>query len=210
MLELPKPLSARRSRSMGGRESWLNHNSCRWIHQPVADYTSELVAKMVCMSRGYWAEVFCRPISRVLYPSRKGRTVTIYLAQPPAVKPAEVRLWRSDVTVAVKQPTRGRAGHLCPPIWPCSRWGLAAAASPQAAGRSYRPISPLSRFRSSGPASGRYVSVPLSVPDFSLSDLHRDLGVTQHPAQRSPDFPPSFHRWKNGGHPVCIALRFEL
>jgi len=36
---------------------------------------------------------------------------------------------------------------------------------------------------------GRYVSVPLSVPD-----LDRDLGVTQHPAQRSPDFPPSFHR----------------
>jgi len=32
---------------MGGRESWLNHNSCRWIHQPVTDYTSELVAKMV-------------------------------------------------------------------------------------------------------------------------------------------------------------------
>ena len=96
------------------------------------------------MSRAYGTEVFCRPISRVLYPSRKGRTVTIYLAQPPAVKPAKVRHWRSDVTAAVKQPTRGRAGRLCPPIWPCSRWGLAAATSPQTAGRSYRPISPLS------------------------------------------------------------------
>jgi len=77
-------------------------------------------------------------------PLPEGRAVTIYLAQPPAVKPAEVRFWRSGVTAAVKQPTRGRAGRLSPPIWPCSRWGLAAAASPQTAGRSYRPISPLS------------------------------------------------------------------
>ena len=85
-----------------------------------------------------------RPISRVLYPSTKGRAVTIYLAHSPAVKLVNVRFWRSDVTVAVEQPTRGRAGRLSPPIWPCSRWGLAAAASPQTAGRSYRPISPLS------------------------------------------------------------------
>ncbi len=85
-----------------------------------------------------------RPISRVLYPSQRGRAVTIYLALPPAVKPTEFRFWRSGVTAAVKQPTRGRAGRLCPPIRPCSRWGLAAAASPQTAGRSYRPISPLS------------------------------------------------------------------
>ena len=40
--------------------------------------------------------------------------------------------------------------------------------------------------------------------------INRDLGVTQHPAQRSPDFPPSFPYGKDGGHPVCIALRFEL
>ena len=92
-------------------------------------------------------EGFCRPVSRVLFSSHTGRMVTIYLAQLPAVKPAEVRFWRSDVTVAVEQPTRGRAGHLSPPIWPCSRWGLAAAASPQTAGRSYRPISPLSLHR---------------------------------------------------------------
>jgi len=89
-------------------------------------------------------EGFCRPVSRVLFSSHTGRTVTIYLAQPSALRLAEVRLWRSGVTAAVKQPTRGRAGRLSPPIWPCSRWGLAAAASPQTAGRSYRPISPLS------------------------------------------------------------------
>ena len=90
-------------------------------------------------------EGFCRPVSRVLFPSPGGKTVTIYLAQPPEIKPVEVRFWRSGVTAAVKQPTRGLAGRLRPPIWPCSRWGLAAAASPQAAGRSYRPISPLPR-----------------------------------------------------------------
>ena len=90
-------------------------------------------------------EGFCRPVSRVLFPSHEGRTVTIYLAQPSEIKPVEVRLRRSDVTAAVKQPTRGQAGRLSPPIWPCSRWGLAAVASPQTAGRSYRPISPLPR-----------------------------------------------------------------
>ena len=133
----------------GERNSWkrrvkasVNHNSCRLIHQPLE--------RPGCYTRGRSPsrrgrlEGFCRPISRVLYPSSDGRMVTIYLAQPPALRPAEVRHWRIGVTAAVKQPTRGRAGHLSPPIWPCSRWGLAAAASPQSAGRSYRPISPLS------------------------------------------------------------------
>ena len=40
--------------------------------------------------------------------------------------------------------------------------------------------------------------------------INRDLGVTQHPAQRSPDFPPFFPHEKNGGHPVCMALRSKL
>ena len=40
------------------------------------------------------------------------------------------------------QPGDGPDTH-CPPIRPCSRWGLAVAASPQTTGRSYRPISPL-------------------------------------------------------------------
>jgi len=39
--------------------------------------------------------------------------------------------------------------------------------------------------------------------------INRDLGVTQHPAQRSPDFPPFFPHEKNGGHPVCMALRWN-
>ena len=34
------------------------------------------------------------------------------------------------------------------------------------------------------------------------------LGVTQHPAQRSPDFPPRRPNWlgRRGGHPVYLAL----
>ncbi len=138
---LPEPVTevmTHNGRSTGGRESWHNHNSWRWIHQPF-DGRSQGSDRRAQIG----VEGFCRPISRVLYPPRKGRTVTIYLAQPPAVKPAKVRHWRSDVTAAVKQPTRGLAGHLSPPIWPCSRWGLAAVASPQTTGRSYRPISPL-------------------------------------------------------------------
>ena len=41
---------------------------------------------------------------------------------------------------------------------------------------------------------GRYVSVPLSVTQRSVTAAARCLGVTQHPAQRSPDFPPFFHK----------------
>ncbi len=110
--------------------------------------------------------------------------MTIYLAFPPATRLTEIRFWRSDVTAAVEQPTRGRAGRLCPPIWPCSRWGLAAAASPQTAGRSYRPISPLSR------QVGTVCFCATFRPRFRRTG-GRSLGVTQHPAQRSPDFPPS-------------------
>ena len=145
----------------------------------------------------------CRPVSRVLYPSGKGRTVTIYLALPTAVKPAEVRFWRSGVAAAVKQPTRGRARRLCPPIWPCSRWGLAAAASPQTAGRSYRPISPWPRrvevvcfcatFR---PPTGR-------------CRRRQRPGSYPAPCLEEPGLSsPTTNR--GGGHPVCITLLFEL
>ena len=84
------------------------------------------------------------------------RMVTIYLASRfvsgPAVGGTALPPWSSS------QPGDGPGAH-CPPIRPCSRWGLTAAASPQTAGRSYRPISPLPRL-----TSRRYVSVPLSVP----------------------------------------------
>ena len=149
------------------------------------------------------SEGFCRPVSRVLYPSRKRRTVTIYLAQPPTVKPAVVRFWRSGVTAAVKQPTRGRAGRLCPPIWPCSRWGLAAAASPQTAGRSYRPISPLSR----------QVGTVCFCATFRLPTgrYHRRQKPGSYPAPcpEEPGLSSLLPQGKNGGHPVCMTLQLD-
>ena len=86
-----------------------------------------------------------------------------------ACKPGSVSTLRRTVTIYLApalplgssgQPGNGPDAHGSP-IWPCSRWGLAAGASPHAAGRSYRPISPLPRLARS---RRRYVSVPLSVP----------------------------------------------
>ena len=125
---------------------WVNHNRCRLIQQPPGRESRDARHSYRRLNR--WETSVNGGVLQTYKPGSvslpEGRAVTIYLAQPPAVKPAEVRFWRSGVTAAVKRPTRGRAGRLSPPIWPCSRWGLAAAASPQTAGRSYRPISPLS------------------------------------------------------------------
>jgi hypothetical protein len=90
------------------------------------------------------------------------------------------------------QPTRGYGrAPLYPPIWPCSGWGLHSRPVARSLVSSYLAISPLLRF-----ASGRCVSVALSVG----SPL---LGVTQHPARWSSDFPP---RYSRGGRPVYLAL----
>ncbi len=97
------------------------------------------------------------------------------------------------------------------PIRPCSRWGLAVAASPQPTGRSYRPIStlPLSARRRVPENAGvkaswrRYVSVPLSVSR-PAQGRTGSLGVTQHPVRWSPDFPPP-QETCGGGHPVLLA-----
>ena len=130
----------------GRARVWVNHNRCRWIQQPLGRKLRHVQHLSQPLNR--WRSSLDGGVLQTYKPGSvslpERRAVTIYLAQPLAVKPAEVRFWRSDVTAAVKQPTRGRAGRLSPPIWPCSRWGLAAAASPQTAGRSYRPISPLS------------------------------------------------------------------
>ncbi len=136
----------RRCPGRGRARVWVNHNRCRWIQQPLGRKLRHRRDLSRTLSRGGPSVDggVLQTYKPGSVPLPEGRAVTIYLAQPPAVKPAEVRFWRSGVTAAVKQPTRGRAGRLSPPIWPCSRWGLAAAASPQTAGRSYRPISPLS------------------------------------------------------------------
>ncbi len=81
---------------------------------------------------------------------------------------------------------------LGPPIRPCSKWGLAVAASPQSTGRSYRPISPLPPGFDTVPLdivdrtfSGsrrRYVSVLLSVP---RSDDHASSKAWELPSTLS-------------------------
>ena len=94
-----------------------------------------------------------RPVSRVLYPLAGGagaRAVAIYLAPrradgpgAPARSLPRVRARRAALPPGSSgQPGDGPDAH-CPPIWPCSRRGLTAGMSPYAAGRSYRPISPL-------------------------------------------------------------------
>ena len=98
------------------------------------------------------------------------------------------------------QPGDGPGAH-SPSIRPCSRWGLAAAASPQSAGRSYRPISPLSRQAGTVCFCATFRLLRRS------EDCRRILGVTQHPARRSPDFPPqhSGRPDRCGGHPAYPA-----
>ena len=185
----------------GRARVWVNHNRCRWIQQPLGRKLRHVRHLSQPLNR--WRSSLDGGVLQTYKPGSvslpEGRAVTIYLAQPLAVKPAEVRFWRSDVTAAVKQPTRGRAGRLSPPIWPCSRWGLAAAASPQTAGRSYRPISPLSR--RTGTVCFCATIRPLRRQQCRL----RSLGVTQHPAQWSPDFPPPrFFQRSTGRRPPSI------
>ena len=86
------------------------------------------------------------PVSRVLYPDKIG-TVAIYLAPRLSPEPLACKQGRGAALPpwSCSQPGDEPGAH-SPSIRPCSRWGLAAAASPQSAGRSYRPISPLPRF----------------------------------------------------------------
>ena len=56
-------------------------------------------------------------------------------------------------------------GAHSPSIWPCSGWGLTAAASPQQAGRSCRPISPLHRGAKRHRSGMFLCHFPSSAPD---------------------------------------------
>ena len=67
-----------------------------------------------------------------------------------------------------------------PPIWSCSEWGLPGQPVTRLPVGSYPTISPLPRL-----AARRYVSVALSCGS-------PRLGVTQHSALRSSDFPRQF------------------
>ena len=103
-----------------------------------------------------------------------------------------------DVTIGVKRPTRGSrpstlslsrspetSGQLGPLIRSCSGWGLSSQPVSQSLVSSYLAISPLPAPRCYR-GRWRFVSVALSVG----SPL---LGVTQHPARWSSDFPPQLH-----------------
>ena len=109
-------------------------------------------------------ERWSRPVSRVLYASRRDSHSS-----------------RPGVAAWLQQPTRGRRGpRQCPPIWSCSEWGLPCrtALAPYAV-RSYRTLSPL-------PVPLRAIGGLLSV---ALAVGSRRPGVTWHSALWSPDFP---------------------
>ena len=89
-----------------------------------------------------WGEP-CKPVSRVLCPLAADGD---HLSSPPRKPKLPGHPYENGTASppgSSGQPGDGPDTH-SPPTWPCSRWGLAAAASPQTAGRSYRPISPLS------------------------------------------------------------------
>ena len=93
------------------------------------------------------------------------------------------------VARGLEQPTRGSAGRLISPYLALLRVGFAWPARRRAAGG----LLPR-RCTLTGRSCGRrYVSVALSLGS-------PPLGVTQHPALRSPDFPR--RRWRRDG-PAC-------
>jgi hypothetical protein len=111
-----------------------------------------------------------KPVSRVLYPSITGRTVTIYLALP-------LPEGSSDLPQGCNE-----AGRPLPCYSVLHRMGFARHRCHHRSGellpRHFTLILPRTE--------GRYVSVALSV----CTGFHRrTLGVTQHPARRSSDFP---------------------
>ena len=110
--------------------------------------------------------------------------------------------------------TRGLGGQRhCPPIWSCSGWGLPGQPVTRLPVVSYTTFSPLPRARTDSPSAPqaghalgadkirarRYVSVALSLRSPSL-------GVTQHPALWSPDFPQA-HRKVRPRPPDLLATR---
>jgi len=81
------------------------------------------------------------------------------------------------------------------PCFSCSGWGLPTAASPQQPVSSYLTLSPLPRNGRSRKQGG-ILSVALSLGS-------PPVGVTDHPALRSPDFPPAHNA--SGPPPLSAA-----
>ena len=112
-------------------------------------------------------------------------------------------------------PTRRKPSSRCPSIWPCSRWGLAAS-SVAIGGRELLPpvftlacapeATPVSYSSSIAAClwSHRRYGFCATFRRPGRGDPPKRLGVTQHPARRSPDFPlPGL--WPRSGHPACLA-----
>ena len=131
-------------------------------------------------------------------------TVTIYLASRRASGPA-LRQAQSGTALppwSSSQPGDEPGAH-SPSIRPCSRWGLTAAASPQSAGRSYRPISPLPRARTSREAVCFCATFRLP----RRTDPLRQPGRYPAPCPEEPGLSsPKTRLGLQGGHPVRIAL----
>ena len=158
------------------------------------------------------------PLHRIIpYTREEGECSGIGEQVLGACKPGSVPDWRCRrpgdghpsrrrLTPTLKQPTRGRGGRsparlfgARPSIWPCSGWGLTAAASPRSAGRSYRPISPLpvlTDAEASGPSAVCFCAT------FHRTALSNDApGRYPAPCPWSPDFPPRLHA------ATCAAIR---
>ncbi len=101
-----------------------------------------------------------RPVSRVLY--------------PPAADSGHPS--RPVVAGGLERPTRGRAGRPCPPIWPCSGWGLPGLRCYHQSGELLPRLFTLTR------RGERYLSVALSVGSPRPA-------VNGHPVRWSSDFP---------------------
>ena len=82
-----------------------------------------------------------------------------------------------------------------PPIWPCSGWGLPASRLAPGPGALLPHRFTLACPSHECEAIGALVSVALSVASLRL-------GVTQHPALWSPDFPP---RRRRSGRPALLT-----
>jgi len=109
-----------------------------------------------------------------------------------AYKPSSVldsHLSRTAVACCLKQHTRERGGppHMLSYL-PCSRWGLQSQPVTWLLVSSYLAFPPL-------PLTWRYISV-------ALSSESPPLGVTQHPALWSSDFP----RARARDYPACSFL----
>jgi len=156
------------------------------------------------------------------------------LAMPAVSKPvSRVLSWmiiylRRRLPGAFSDPTRGRSGPLHrPPIRSCSGWGLPSRPVAAAAGALLPHRSTLAEM-----VAGRWSrAAGLLLPDdqpptthgqrptniravcisVALSLRSPSLGVTQHPALRSPDFPrtPPFVAGARD-HPVCSQRLWSL